>query len=188
MLPLRAQIYLRVGMDNNFIIPLNGLAAGETRFSWHAGKEFFDGYDNSEILAADIDIEVSVEKSGRYLGVDCGLEGSVIVECDRCLDDLELPVETQVSLSVKYGSEENSEEHQEGEREIVFVPEGDAEYDMGQIIYDYVCLSLPMQRHHDDGGCNPEALKHLAWGEPEEAEDADMNSPFAALKEMMKNK
>ena len=111
---MRAQIYLRVGMDNNFIIPLNGLAAGETRFSWHAGKEFFDSYDNSDILAADIDVEVSVEKSGRYLGVDCGLEGSVIVECDRCLDDLELPVETQVSLSVKYGSEDNSEEHQEG--------------------------------------------------------------------------
>ena len=126
---MRAQIYLRVGMDNNFILPLYGLAAGETRFSWHAGKEFFDSYDNSEILAADIDIEVSVEKSGRYLGVDCGLEGSVIVECDRCLDDLELPVETQVSLSVKYGSEENSEEHQEGEKEIIFVPQDEAEQD-----------------------------------------------------------
>ena len=187
MLPLQAQIYLRVGMDNNFIIPLNGLAAGETRFSWHAGKEFFEGYDNSEILAADIDIEVSVEKSGRYLGVDCGLEGSVIVECDRCLDDLELPVETQVSLSVKYGSEENSEEHQEGEREIIFVPQDEAELDMSQIIYDYVCLSLPMQRTHSEGGCNPEAMKYYSQPQGDETlSEEEETNPFAALKDMFK--
>ena len=187
MLPLRAQIYLRVGMDNNFIIPLNGLAAGETRFSWHAGKEFFDSYDNSEILAADIDIEVSVEKSGRYLGVDCGLEGSVIVECDRCLDELELPVDTEVRLSVKYGSEENSEDHQEGEREVVFVPQDEAELDLSQIIYDYVCLSLPMQRTHDEGGCNPEAMKYYSAPEGHDIfhEEEEMN-PFAALKDMFK--
>ena len=187
MLPLRAQIYLRVGMDNNFIIPLNGLAAGETHFSWHAGKEFFDSYGNSEILAADIDIEVSVEKSGRYLGVDCGLEGSVIVECDRCLDDLELPVETQVSLSVKYGSEENSEEHQEGEREIIFVPQDEAELSLSQIIYDYVCLSLPMQRTHPEGECNPVAMKYYSHTQESEAsvEEEELN-PFAALKDMFK--
>ena len=149
-------------MDNNFIIPLNGLAAGESRFSWHAGKEFFDSYGNSEILAADIDVEVSVEKSGRYMGVDCDLEGSVTVECDRCLDELDLPVETQVRLSVKYGREENSEDHQEGEREVIFVPQDDAELDLSQIIYDYVCLSLPMQRTHDEGGCNPAAMKYYS--------------------------
>ena len=171
-------------MDNNFIIPLNGLAAGETRFSWHAGKEFFDSYDNSDILAADIDVEVSVEKSGRYLGVDCGLEGSVIVECDRCLDDLELPVETQVSLSVKYGSEDNSEEHQEGEREIIFVPQDEAELDLSQIIYDYVCLSLPMQRCHEDGDCDPEAMKYYGVQGTSDEVEVESSNPFSALKNM----
>ncbi len=187
MLPLRAQICLRVGMDNNFIIPLNGLAAGESRFSWHAGKEFFDSYGNSEILAADIDVEVSVEKSGRYMGVDCDLEGSVTVECDRCLDELDLPVETQVRLSVKYGREENSEDHQEGEREVIFVPQDDAELDLSQIIYDYVCLSLPMQRTHDEGGCNPAAMKYYSAPDGYDIfnEEGEMN-PFAALKDMFK--
>ena len=131
---MRAQIYLWVGMNDNFIIPLNGLAAGETRFSWHAGKEFFDSFENTEILDADIDIEVRVEKSGRYLGVDCEVEGEVTVECDRCLEDLEMPIDTNIALSVKYGEEENQEEHQEGEREIVFIPTDSAELDMSQVI------------------------------------------------------
>ena len=184
---MRAQIYLRVAMNDNFIIPLNGLAAGETRFSWHAGKEFFDSFENTEILDADIDIDVRVEKSGRYLGIDCDVTGEVTVECDRCLDDLQIPIDVAIRLSVKYGDEESSDEHHEGEREVIFIPETDAEFDMSQIIYDYVCLALPMQRVHEDGECNPDALRHLSAGVmPVPDEEGDGNNPFAALKDMFK--
>ena len=185
MLPLRAQICLRVEMNDNFIIPLNGLAAGENHFSWHAGKEFFEAFENAEILDADLDVSVTVEKSGRYVGVDCEIDGSVMVSCDRCLEDLQMPIGADIMLSVKFGEEESSDDHQEGEREIVFVPEGDAEMDLSQIIYDYVCLALPMQRHHDDGDCNPDAMRYLTAGEPVKVE-GDVNNPFAALKELMK--
>ncbi len=185
MLPLRAQICLRVEMNDNFIIPLNGLAAGENHFSWHAGKEFFEAFENAEILDADLDVSVTVEKSGRYVGVDCEIDGSVMVSCDRCMEDLQMPIGADIMLSVKFGEEESSDDHQEGEREIVFVPEGDAEMDLSQIIYDYVCLALPMQRHHDDGDCNPDAMRYLTAGEPVKVE-GDVNNPFAALKELMK--
>ncbi len=183
---MRAQFYLRVTTDEKFIIPLNGLAAGKNGFSWQAGKEFFEAFENSEILDADLDVSVTVEKSGRYFGVDCEIDGSVIVTCDRCLEDLEMPVETDIMLSVKFGDEESSEEHQEGEREIIFVPEGDAEFDMSQIIYDYVCLALPMQRHHEEGECNPEAIKYLAGAEPADTKAVGENNPFAALKGLIK--
>ena len=187
MLSLRAQICLRVRMDNKFIIPLNGLAAGESRFSWHAGKEFFEEFGNTEILAADIDIEVVAEKSGRYLGIDCEVDGKVTVECDRCLEDLDIMIGTDIMLSVKYGSEENSDDHQEGEREVLFVPQDEAELDLSQIIYDYVCLSLPMQRVHEDGGCNPETMRYYAAGEVEALEEPEQQgNPFAALKDMFK--
>jgi len=172
-------------MNDNFIIPLNGLAAGENHFSWHAGKEFFEAFENAEILDADLDVSVTVEKSGRYVGVDCEIDGSVMVSCDRCMEDLQMPIGADIMLSVKFGEEESSDDHQEGEREIVFVPEGDAEMDLSQIIYDYVCLALPMQRHHDDGDCDPEAMRYITAGEPVKVE-GDVNNPFAALKELMK--
>ena len=183
---MRAQICLRVAMNDKFIIPLNGLAAGKNEFFWQADREFFNSFENAEILDAQLDADVIVEKSGRYIGVDCDVRGKVTVECDRCLDELDMPVDVEIKLSVKYGDEESSEDHQEGEREIVFVPEGEAELDLSQIIYDYVCLSLPMQRHHEEGGCNPEVIKHLSGGEPLEQEIADMNNPFAALKGLIK--
>ena len=182
---MRAQIYLRVGMNDRFIIPLNGLTTGQHEFSWKVGKEFFEGFDNSEILDAELDAYVRVEKSGRYLGIDCEVTGDVVVECDRCLDELSMPVDLEIRLSVKYGDEESSDEHHEGEREVIFIPATDAEFDMSQIIYDYVCLDLPMQRVHEDGECNPGAIKHLSAGEPEAAVQEE-NNPFASLKELFK--
>ena len=175
-------------MEDKFIIPLNGLAAGENEFSWHVGKEFFDSFENAEILDAHLVADVTVEKSGRYIGVDCYVEGTVTVECDRCLDDLDMPVDVEVRLSVKYGDEESSEEPQPGEREVVFIPETQAELDMSQIVYDYVCLSLPMQRVHDEGMCNPQAMKYFAPADEEpSSDDVDMDAnPFAALKDMFR--
>ncbi len=173
-------------MEDKFIIPLNGLAAGKKEFRWQAGKEFFEAFENAEILDAELVINAVAEKSGRYFGIDCEIDGQVTVTCDRCLEDLDMPIETEIMLSVKFGDEEASEEHQESEREIIFVPEGDAEFDMSQIIYDYVCLALPMQRHHEEGDCNPEAIKYLAGAEPVETEALEANNPFAALKGLIK--
>ena len=174
-------------MNSNFTIPLNGLTAGKNEFFWQAGKEFFDSFDNAEILDAQLDADVIVEKSGRYIGVDCDVRGKVTVECDRCLDELDMSIDVEIRLSVKYGMEENSEEPQPGEREVIFIPETDAEFDLSQIIYDYVCLSLPMQRTHAEGECNPEAMKY--YGAPIEAivsEDEGETNPFATLKDLFK--
>ena len=183
---MRAQIYLRVSMNDKFIIPLNGLTAGENHFFWQAGKEFFDSFENSEILDAHLDTDVRVEKSGRYIGVDCDVRGEITVECDRCLDELVMPIDVEIMLSVKYGNEESSEDPHEGEREVIFIPETDAEMDLSQIIYDYVCLSLPMQRVHEPGECNPEVMKRYAA--PQEAEDSteEVDTPFSALKDLFK--
>ena len=174
-------------MNNEFIIPLNGLAAGKNPFSWQADREFFVNFENTEVLDAQLDIDAFVEKSGRYIGVDCDIRGWVVVECDRCLEDLEVPVDVEVRLSVKFGEVDSSEEIQDGEREVVFIPVDNTELDMSQVIYDYVCTSLPLQRVHEDGECNPETMKYYGEGQKEEAvEVVSENNPFAALKDMFK--
>ena len=175
----------QISMGENFIIPLDGLAAGRKEFFWQAGKEFLESFGNTEILDAELDIKVTAEKSGRYTGVDCFVEGSVTVECDRCLEDLVLPVDLEILLSVKFGDEESSDEHQEGEREVIFLPEDNADMDISQIIYDYVCLSLPMQRCHEEGDCNPAVIEKLAGRSPQPSNE-DTN-PFAALKGLLGN-
>ena len=85
-------------MNDNFIIPLNGLAAGENRFSWHAGKEFFEVFENAEILDADLDVSVTVEKSGRYVGVDCEFSSSRHMPLQSCY----LPGYADLGVTAEY--------------------------------------------------------------------------------------
>lgn len=182
-------------MNEEFLIPLNGLSAGKQCFQWHVGKEFFVGFGDSDIIDADVSVEVSVEKSGNYIGVDCSLDGVLTVPCDRCLEDLGIPVSEMVRLSVKFGDEPSDPSvamMAEDEREVVYLPADEASMDMAQIIYDYSMLAIPLQRVHPEGGCNPAALKYLvADADAEDGREtvrADSeNNPFAALKGLFSN-
>ena len=134
-------------------------------------------------------VDVVVEKSGRYVGVDVDIEGTVVVACDRCLGDLELPVSVSPSFSVKFGeAPEDKSFGAEGDREILFLPESDTDMDLSQIVYDYVCTSLPLSRVHPEGERDPETVKYLGSetdGDEEEPASQEGN-PFAALKDLLK--
>lgn len=167
------------------------MAQGKTEFSWRVEGQFFSSFENSEILDADLHVEVEVLKSGKYIGLDIDIKGTVVVECDRCLADLTLPVDTHKSFSVKFGDEESTGTvDKEGEREIIFLPEENTEMDLAQVIYDYSCLALPLYRVHKDGECDPEVVKYLSSGDIADvdetaAQTAATDSPFAALKNLL---
>ena len=169
-----------------FVIPLNGLAQGRTEFCWSADGQFFSTFENSEILDAELSVEVLAEKSGRFIGLDLSIEGVATVECDRCLSELRLPVSVRKSFSIKFGEESaEGESAGDGEREILFIPEDNTDLDMGQVIYDYTCLSLPLTRVHEEGACDQETVKYLGIQEPEPGGNAsEEDSPFAALKNL----
>ena len=171
-------------------VPLNGLTQGRTEFRWSVGKEFFASFENSEILDAGVEVVATVEKSGRFIGVDCDMEGSVTVLCDRCFEELALPVSTGFKLSVKFGPEPSDEGLlSENDREIVFLSDSDTDLDLDQVVYDYICLSLPVQRVHPEGGCNPAALKYLnSESDAQTPSASDSSMPFASLKSLLENK
>ena len=155
---------------NAIVIPLNGWAAGERKFHSHADLEFFQTFDNTEILDADVDVEIRVVKKERKVEAELHLSGTVTVPCDRCLEPLAVPVEANPSEVLK--------------------PESLAEdWDLSQAVYDYICLSLPLQRVHPEGECNPDTVRFLSQGErTDEEAEAEANSPFAALKGLLDSK
>ena len=170
------------GMDSCYVIPLNGLACGKSQYEWVLDKLFFISFENEEILDAEVLANVLEEKAGRKVNLDCTLAGHITVACDRCLEPVEMPVRTEFRLALQYDEEESIDDDRE-----VIVLEGDSpEYDLSQVLYDYSCLALPLQRVHPDGQCNPESMKYLQTGAAEETEEV-FDNPFAALKGMFEN-
>ena len=175
-------------MEDFLLIALNGLPAGKTEVRGRLRKEFFAAYGNTEILDADIEVSADVEKIGGRVELDVRLKGNLTVPCDRCLEDLALPVDRTVLLEVKTGSEDR-EDAGEGERETLFLPQESAELDLSQVVYDYVCLSLPLQRHHPDGECDKDAVRYIRSAESDDSPvQSPDGSPFAALAGLFDNK
>ena len=123
-----------------FVAQLRTLRTGTSEFVWKAGRQFFEEFGDSGILDADITVTALVSNHGLTIGVQAAIAGSVTVPCDRCLENLVIPVDTSF--------------------EETYTPESDI-LDIRQEVYDYVLTSLPMVRVHPEGECNGETTKYL---------------------------
>ncbi len=176
-------------MDSEYrdiVIPVRGLPLGESTFRFEIGKPFFQAFENNQIKDADCSVKVSVIRHQTLLDVVCEVFGFVVVECDRCLDDLTLKVDIAPRLTVGFGSVDVDEEAQ-GEEDILVIDRSESELDLDQFVYDYVCLGLPMVKVHPEGKCNPEMLRFLTDREGDENAAAEENArPFEGLKDLLK--
>ena len=167
-------------------VPLRGLPNGSHTFEYQADGEFFQTFGSEIIQDAVCDIWMVVTKSRDFIKLDCTIIGSVIVECDRCLDDLQIPIEVNRGLLVKFGSEEDVDVGT-GDDDVMMVDDTAAMLDLSQFVYDYVCLALPLQMVHPEGECNPLMTAYLAKETGGEV-SVECNMPFSGLKDLLDNK
>jgi len=170
-------------MTESYTIDLEGLKQGAASYKWPVSLEFFKSFGNEDLLDAKVVANVEARKSGAKILVDIALDGEVKVVCDRCLEDLALKVSADSALIVRFGNAGSEEIEEEEGRELVLLEPGETEFDLSQIIYDYVNLAIPIQRVHPEGECDPEMVSRL--GVKKETVSEDYNA-FASLKELFK--
>lgn len=171
----------------DYKIHISGLKPGRYDYEFPVGKELFLEYGNAYIFDADLVAYVAMEKGGGWMNVSCHTKGTVTVECDRCLEDLVIPMDFTADLAVKRAK---IGEREEADDELMIIDPSDGEVDLKQFIYDYICLNLPLKKVHEEGGCNPEVLKKLneMRADEEAPKDTDTYTPFGGLAAMLKNK
>ena len=162
-----------------YVIPFVGLKEGVHDYSFEVDGKFFESFDYSEINQGDIHVEVSMEKKERMLIFNFSILGYVVVPCDRCLAEMEYPVNGTERLIVKFGQERKEETE-----EIIIIPETESHIDISGFIYEYIMLLLPYRRVHPEGeeSCNNAMIDKL---DQYTAHEEDPR--WAALKELKKN-
>ncbi len=159
-------------MKPRFTIAHRGLKEGVHAFEWSVGDEFWGVRPESGIIRGEVEVAATLEKGATgVMRLDVGIEGSVVVPCDRCLEDCELPVRWTGKLAVR-----ETEEEQPADGEVLWLMPGEAVVDLEQYIYESVILSLPMQRVHPEDVhgqplCNPAMLERFKIVSEEEFED-----------------
>ena len=136
-------------------IDLKGLKDEETTLDFDLNDNYFETLDNADVKKGSLHVSVSIRKATGFFEFNFHTEGEIIIPCDRCLDDMELPVETDNRLIVKLGSNYSEED------DIIVVPEDEGILDMAWFIYEFVALVIPIRHVHAPGKCNPAMTQTL---------------------------
>ena len=138
-----------VGKFSAFKLPLKSLPVGSHDFDYHLDKEFFQNMENSDIRDGNIDVHTTVVNKGQYYDLTFNIKGELTLLCDRCLDEMQLPVETQYHIIVKYGPDFNDDSD-----DLLEIPESDNFLNVAYMIYDTIVLEIPIKHVHPLGKCN----------------------------------
>ena len=146
----------------------------ETSLDYDLEDGYFATLDDSDLEHGTLHVSVSIRKATGFFELLFHTAGTVIIPCDRCLDDMEQPVETDNRLIVKFGSETSEED------DMIVVNEDEGILDMSWIIYEFIVLAIPIRHVHAPGKCNPamtQALEELSADRSSDEESSQAIDP-----------
>ena len=138
---------IALGKFDKYKIELKNMKADSAKYEFTLDNQFFVDLDGPEVQKGKLAVELNVKKTSGVFLLDFQTEGFVIVPCDRCLDEMELPVTTSYQLKVKLGSSFAEE------GDIVVVPEEDGYINIAWFLYEFIALNIPMKHVHAPGKC-----------------------------------
>ena len=124
-------------------------------YKYKVDDDFFKLIEAPGIEKGKLDVSLTVNKGISAYELNFHIEGVVIGICDRCLDEVEVDVDTDNVLKVKLGAEFSDEE------EILVIPEGEGIINVAWYIYEFAYLSLPYRIVHEEGECNEQMQEKL---------------------------
>ena len=124
-------------------------------YNYNVGDEFFKLIEATGIEKGNLEVSLTVKKGIGAFKLNFHIQGVVICICDRCLDEVEVDVDTDNVLNVKFGEEFSDDE------DIVVVPEVEGKINVAWYIYEFAYLSLPYRIVHEEGECNEQMQEKL---------------------------
>lgn len=163
---------------NKYIIPYSGLKEGNHSFDFSIDKGFFESFEEMGFEDVSASVKVEMQKLSTMLILDFFMEGEINTFCDRCGDDLILPIQSENRLYVKYGDGQSDDE------DVLILPQSEYQLDISNSINEYFLVSIPSRKTHDKGQCNEEVIKKLNELAPKQDADSDTNPIWDKLKKL----
>ena len=139
------------------VIPFVGLKEGVHHFEFDIDSTFFEQFDFSIIKKGEFKVEVIFEKRTNMFNLAFDMVGSLFLNCDRCNDEMEIPVKGKEELIVKFGSESYDQTD-----EIKIISSSEHELNITADIYEFIHLLYPSRVvHQSSKECNAEVIEKL---------------------------
>ncbi len=159
-----------MGKFDPYKIDLKGLAPGIHQFDYLLDNKFFTDIDGTEIQKGKVKIHLTLNKTTVMFDLNFELEGVAVIPCDRCLDDMDLPVTSKNRLIVKFGKDYSEESD-----EIVIIPEDEGVINLAWFMYEFAALTIPLKHIHAPGKCNKAMSSKLKKHSVKNSDDDDFD-------------
>lgn len=164
-------------------IDLKALKEDKTVFDFKLSDDYFAAIDAEDVRRGCVEVRLVVKRTtDRYFELDFTIKGTVVIPCDRCLDDMEQPIDTESRLVAKLGKEYSEED------DVVTVDENEGMLDTSWFIYESIALSIPMKHVHQSGGCNDAMTaiieRHSVNRSGDGVDEEEVDSRWSELKKL----
>lgn len=150
-----------------------GLKQGKHQFQYEVDNVFFENYGFEDFNSSQLEIEATLDKKSTIMELHLEASGSANVNCDVTNEPFELPIETQMDVIIKFGSEFNDDNE-----ELLILPHGAYEFNISQYVYEMIVLGIPLKRVHpgvEDGSLDSDLLDKLEELKPKNLDIIENN-------------
>ncbi|MCQ4036077.1 YceD family protein [Kaistella montana] len=126
----------------NYDIVFSGQKNGQHEFQFEIDKAFFQLFDTEqEFTEPKIVADVLMIKHSTFLEFEIKISGTVNLVCDITTENFDHDIENEIKILVKFGTE-----YDDSEEDVITIPMTDHAFNVAQLIYEIVMLSIPMKK------------------------------------------
>jgi len=126
-----------------YSVNIVGLSNKLHHFEFEVGGKFFDQYGKDIVSDGSFTATVELNKHETFIEAEFWIHGVANLICDRSLESFDYPVDTKHKMMFKFG-----EEDKEVTEEIMIINRDTVTLELGQYIYEFIALAIPMKRLH----------------------------------------
>ena len=166
-----------------YSIPFTGLKLGKHIFDYVITNTFFDEFEYSLVKKADLQCKVELEKQETMLILSFHINGTIGMNCDKCLAEYPQSIDVHEQQIAKF-----SEEGIDEDEEIINLTKNDHEINIAGLIYEYVNVAAPFIAVCSDEGntsyCDKEMIDRLNKLSADSGQDEKTDPRWDVLKKI----
>jgi len=148
-------------MISFYNIAFKGLSQGKHLYEFEIDDRFFDEFEEAFVESGKVNVQLTLEKQSSLIILWFDIQGTVNVQCDRCLEMYDQEIQSKERIFVKFGEKE----FVDGD-DVIWVSANDHQLNVAQLIYEFIGLAIPIKRIHpgDKNGnstCDQEMIDKL---------------------------
>lgn len=160
----------------DFDIAFIGLSNGAHVFEFNLDDSFFELFKYDEYSQLRGKVTMEMVKSETVLDLSLNFSGSIQAPCDVTNEPFEQALNNAFGIQVNFGDSYNDENE-----ELLVLPRGEHQFNIAQMVYELVVLSIPAKLYGPNAG---NGIEDYLKNEDEETE-TDTDPRWDQLKDLL---